>query len=91
MLRRPPHLTLRGVAYMRTNAALMRSIQWQSRARSGADASDPSAPGQLAQLGAASAGAAVVQPAAQDAPDAATAAGNRDANMEGMCAAEQVR
>ncbi|KAK9842288.1 hypothetical protein WJX81_004782 [Elliptochloris bilobata] len=39
---RPPHLTLRGVAYMRTNAALMRSIQWQGRGR---EAGAPTAAG----------------------------------------------
>ena len=84
-------MTLRGVAYMRTNAALMRNMQWQGRAHAGADANDLQAGSARPQPSTMTAGAAVIQPAATAMPNAATAAVNRDANMEGMCAAELAR
>ncbi len=76
---------------MRTNAALMRNIQWQGRAHAGADANDLQAGSARPQPSGTAAGAAVIQPAATAMPNAATAAANRDANMEGMCAAELAR
>lgn len=78
---------------MRSNTALIRSIQWQSRGAAGADASDPAvAKVPLKEPAASAAAAAVLQPLVQNTPvNAAAAAANREANMEGMCVAEQAR
>ena len=90
--RRTPHLTLRGVAYLRGNSALMRSIQWQSRGAVAASALDLGALGARAEPAAAAAAGASAQPAGAHATlDPAAAAANTDANLEAMCAAEQAR